>query len=188
MGPDGLFDEFTALYGRYQNQADAIAEMTAALKSGDKELAVRLAHTLKGVGGNIGATDLQGLASKLESAILDDADGHTIPLLAETGIELDRVIKLIGDIKVKKTSGGTEDSNKLPADLVSQLQDLMVKLEEYDSEAEDVLFDILDKVEGTPIHSKLKGIKKQISQYDLEGAAEELHPIIEQIVADTDRG
>jgi len=64
----------------------------------------------------------------------------------------------------------------------------MVKLEEYDSEAEDVLFDILDKVEGTPIHSKLKGIKKQISQYDLEGAAEELQPIIEQIKADTDRG
>ena len=176
------------LYKFAENQAGAIKEMTAALQSDDKELAVRLAHTLKGVGGNIGATDLQGLASKLESAILDDAVSHTSPLLAETGIELDRVIKLIGDIKAKETSGGTEGSNKLPADLVSQLQDLMVKLEEYDSEAEDVLFDILDKVEGTPIHSKLKGIKKQISQYDLEGAAEELQPIIEQIKADTDRG
>jgi polar amino acid transport system substrate-binding protein len=151
-----------------ENQADAIAEMTAALQSGDKDLAVRLAHTLKGVSGNIAATDLQGLASKLESAIIDDTDDQTITLLAETGTELDRVISLIDDMQATKT------------------QDLMVKLEEYDSAAEDILFDILDKVEGTPVHGQLKGIKKQISQYDLEGAAEELQPIIEQIQAEMD--
>ena len=48
------------------------------------------------------------------------------------------------------------------------------------------MFDILDKVEGTPVHGKLKGIKKLISQYDLESAAEELQPVIEQIQAEVD--
>jgi len=164
-----------------ENQADAISQMTGALQAADKDLAVRLAHTLKGVSGSIGATGLQELATSLETAIKDDADDQTNSLLADTGTELGRVIKLIEGIKAKKATLDTPDSKELPADLVPQLQDLLAKLEEYDSAAEDVLFEILDKVEGTPIYELLTGIKKQISQYDLEGAAEELQPIIEQI-------
>jgi HPt (histidine-containing phosphotransfer) domain-containing protein len=164
-----------------ENQADAISQMTGALQSGDKELAVRLAHTLKGVSGSIGAAGLQGLATKLESAIKDSADDQTNSLLADTGTELDRVIKLIDGIKAKKTSHGTTDSKVLPAELVPQLQDLLAKLEEYDSAAEDVLFEILDKVEGTPVYDMLTGIKKQVSQYDLEGAADELRPLISNV-------
>jgi HPt (histidine-containing phosphotransfer) domain-containing protein len=171
-----------------ENQADAISQMTGALQSGDKELAVRLAHTLKGVSGSIGAAGLQGLATKLESAIKDSADDQSNSLLADTGTELDRVIKLIDAIKAKKTSHGTTDSKVPPAELVPQLQDLLARLEEYDSAAEDVLFEILDKVEGTPVYDMLTGIQKQISQYDLEGAAEELQPIIEQIQAGNDHG
>jgi hypothetical protein len=44
-----------------------------------------------------------------------------------------------------------------------------------------VLFDILEKVEGTPVHDMLAGIKKKIAQYDLEGAAGELKPLIKKI-------
>ena len=142
---------------------------------------MRLAHTLKGVSGSIGAAGLQGLATKLESAIKDSADDQTNSLLADTGTELDRVIKLIDGIKAKKTSHGTTDSKVLPAELVPQLQDLLAKLEEYDSAAEDVLFEILDKVEGTPVYDMLTGIKKQVSQYDLEGAADELRPLISNV-------
>jgi polar amino acid transport system substrate-binding protein len=171
-----------------ENQADAITVMTGALQSGDKESAVRHAHTLKGVSGSIGATGLQGLATKLESAIKDSADEQTNSLLADTRTELGRVIKLIDGLTAKKTPEGTADSKELPADLVPQLQDLLTRLEEYDSAAEDVLFEILDKVEGTPVYDMLTGIKKQVSQYDLEGAAEELQPIIEQIQAGDKHG
>ena len=171
-----------------ENQADTISQMTRALQSGDKELTVRLAHTLKGVSGSIGATGLQGLASRLESAIKDSADGQTNSLLADTGTELDRVIKLIDGLKAKKASQGTPDSKELPAELVPQLQDLLAKLEEYDSAAEDMLFEILDKVEGTPVYDMLTGIMKQVGQYDLEGAAEKLQPIIEQIQSGNDHG
>jgi HPt (histidine-containing phosphotransfer) domain-containing protein len=48
--------------------------MRAALQQGDMELAQRLAHTLKGVAGTIGADKLAVLARQLESAIkLQDA-------------------------------------------------------------------------------------------------------------------
>jgi len=127
------------------------------------------------------ADAISQMTGALQAADKDDADDQTNSLLADTGTELGRVIKLIEGIKAKKATLDTPDSKELPADLVPQLQDLLAKLEEYDSAAEDVLFEILDKVEGTPIYELLTGIKKQISQYDLEGAAEELQPIIEQI-------
>src|SRR3990172_9375788 len=50
-------------------QKSATAEIAKALEGNDRGAAERLAHTLKGVSGNIGATGLQQLAEKLEAAI-----------------------------------------------------------------------------------------------------------------------
>jgi len=61
------------------------------------------------------------------------------------------------------------------------LQELLTMLEEYDSAAEDVLFGILENTEGTPMFERLQSIRKQISQYDLEGAALALKPFIEEM-------
>ena len=72
-------------------------------------------------------------------------------------------------------------SDKLPQDLLQQVHTLLEKLEDYDSEAENVLSEILNKVDGTPIYDLLLGVKKKIGQYDLEEAAEELKTLIEQI-------
>ena len=50
-------------------QKSATVEILKALEGDDWGVAERLAHTLKGVSGNIGATGLQSLAEKLEAAI-----------------------------------------------------------------------------------------------------------------------
>ena len=51
----------------------AVAQITAALAAGDMPLAERLAHTLKGVAGNIGAKPVQLAAGELEKLIRDRA-------------------------------------------------------------------------------------------------------------------
>jgi PAS domain S-box-containing protein len=158
------------------NQAGAIEEIELAVSNGDGELAVRLAHTLKGVSGTIGADALQALAAGMESALKEDAT--VMPdCLGETGAELGRILELIGSAgdseSVTRESGQT-----VPDGLLGRLDELMEKLEEYDSEAEDILFDILDDVQGTQIHAMLQGVKKQVEQYDMEAAAEELGPVI----------
>ena len=51
------------------SQQGAIALLRAALESGDMEAAERVAHTLKGVAGNIGATALQKAAEDIEGRI-----------------------------------------------------------------------------------------------------------------------
>jgi two-component system, sensor histidine kinase and response regulator len=50
-------------------QADAIGEIRAALAAKDAESAVRLAHTLKGVAGNLGARDVQDGAAAVETQL-----------------------------------------------------------------------------------------------------------------------
>jgi two-component system sensor histidine kinase/response regulator len=50
-------------------QANAIGEIRAALAANDAESAVRLAHTLKGVAGNLGARDVQDGAAAVETLL-----------------------------------------------------------------------------------------------------------------------
>jgi len=50
-------------------QKSAVAEILKTLATDDRDSAERLAHTLKGVSGNIGAGGLQSLAEMLETAI-----------------------------------------------------------------------------------------------------------------------
>jgi CheY-like chemotaxis protein len=52
-----------------EQQGPAVGEITAALAAGDVALAERLAHTLKGVAGNIGAKSVQSAAGALEKHI-----------------------------------------------------------------------------------------------------------------------
>ena len=164
-----------------ENQAGTISEMTQALKTSKRELAMRLAHTLKGVSGNIGATNLQGLAQDLETAVKSNSAENTGPLLSEAGEELARVIAMIEELGEDKPEQPVIQSDDVLADLLPQLQELLTKLEEYDSAAEDVLFGILENIEGTPLFDRLQSIRKQISQYDLEGAALALKPFIEEM-------
>ena len=56
-----------------EQQGPSVEQITAALAQGDTALAERLAHTLKGVAGNIGAKPVQAAAGALEKLIRDRA-------------------------------------------------------------------------------------------------------------------
>ncbi|MHC1768944.1 MAG: response regulator [Verrucomicrobiia bacterium] len=77
---DGLFRvaENRTLYLKLlrqfvEQQGPALDRISAALAGGDHGLAERLAHTLKGVAGNIGAKGVQAAAGPLEKLIRDKA-------------------------------------------------------------------------------------------------------------------
>ncbi len=50
-------------------QCDAGSQISAAIDGGHREQAERIAHTVKGVAGNIGVGDVFTAADKLEKAI-----------------------------------------------------------------------------------------------------------------------
>jgi polar amino acid transport system substrate-binding protein len=61
-----------------RDYADAREQLDAALAQEDRETAQRLAHTIKGVAGNIGARSTQQAAGALEAAIRD-GEADTLP-------------------------------------------------------------------------------------------------------------
>jgi len=168
------------------NQANVISEIEEALASGQHELAVRLAHTLKGVSGSVGAIELFNSAAKLETAIKEQADSGVEGLLAQNGAELRRVIELIESITTRGQSSPSTEDKSLPENLEQKLQLLLDQLEEYDSAAEDTFFDILETVDGHLVHEMLLAIKKHITKYDFETAASELQSLIEKVIAENE--
>jgi HPt (histidine-containing phosphotransfer) domain-containing protein len=134
---------------------------------------------VKGVAGAIGADDLQQAAAKLEASLKKEPGNIPKTLLTATGKELDRILGLLGELVI----GSSEDvssSAELPEDLAALLQSLLEKLEEYDSEAEELLEDIMSKVTGTVLHPTLQALKKRVGKYDFETAADELKTIIKE--------
>lgn len=70
----------------------AAEEILAALNENDMMLAERLAHTIKGISGNIGAVDLFNVSADLESAIRNNMPRHEIDVILSN---FDSTIKLI---------------------------------------------------------------------------------------------
>jgi CheY-like chemotaxis protein len=61
-----------------EQQGPAVAQISDALTKGDSALAERLAHTLKGVAGNIGAKPVQTAAGAMEKLIRNRAKGDEL--------------------------------------------------------------------------------------------------------------
>ena len=62
-------------------QAGAATQISAALDAGDRKLAERIAHTVKGVAGNLGISDVQSAAQNLEKGIREGHD--SVPMLLD---------------------------------------------------------------------------------------------------------
>ena len=72
-------------------------EIAQLLKSGETDEAQRLAHSIKGVAGNVGAGGLQEVAGALEAAIAQKRHGDDYPSLLESfGLSLQRVVEALG--------------------------------------------------------------------------------------------
>jgi HPt (histidine-containing phosphotransfer) domain-containing protein len=79
-----LLREFTS------QQADAVAQIRAALATNDTESATRVAHTLKGVAGGLGAGPVQTAAAAVEKLLRDRAAADaTNPALEQLAAVVD---------------------------------------------------------------------------------------------------
>jgi two-component system sensor histidine kinase/response regulator len=78
------------------SQQDFVVQLDAALDRGDRTTAIRLAHTLKGVSGQIGAETVRVLAQLLERAIQEVEPAPVFTALkGQIGEALDRLLAAI---------------------------------------------------------------------------------------------
>ena len=157
------------------SQADVADAVQAALEQGDQKTAQRLAHTLKGVAGSIGADELQETARLLDEAIKTDpanAGALLDPLRRALAPVMDALDTLHSSTQKSVASASDEpfDADALQQRLI-RLRSLLA---DDDADATSVLDELREQMPGAYRAYALEQLEKPVSQYDFEAALEVL--------------
>jgi HPt (histidine-containing phosphotransfer) domain-containing protein len=169
---------YTRMLIKFRDSQGQFAELFAAAKTDPDPVApTRCAHTLKGTAGNIGARDLQAAAAELEHACLEGKTAEEIEVLFQKALaELAAIMPGLEKVGAGGTAvAATPVAPEIPeAELKAKLDKLKHLLEESDSEAGDLLSDLLDKLGNTPLAKQLKPVATAIEGFDFDAALEKL--------------
>ena len=172
-GKIALYETIVRKY--ISSQATVIDELRSAVSQQDFELAKRLAHTTKGVSGNIGATLVQGIAAELEAALGERVDADAI--LDKVTVLQSTLAPLLQSLagclpQEAKAMAVAIDADKL-AELRAQLIDF---LKADDSQAAD-LFEEHASVFQSAWPEQFKSLETDLKNFDFDQALQTLQAI-----------
>ena len=172
-------DLLTQFPARHESTGNRIKE---ALESGDQEQAERLAHSLKGVAGNLGMNQIFVLAGTLESAIRKSQAG-TKGLIGELTSALDRQIRIIRAALLATTVDETTRFGARPADreqVLTAIARLRERLEASAADAPRVFAEVAEILRGTVAAWRLDALGASVKAFDFDAAISKLEEIFEQ--------
>jgi len=169
---DDLLGKFAA------QQGGAATQVSAALESGERKVAERVAHTVKGVAANLGMTALASDAEKLERAI---REGTTLAGLVEAfGSRLGQQVAVIrtafgasGDVAAGAEAKGAFNAEAARA-AASRLRRA---LKASDAEAADAVAELATSLGNGRKSVKLDALRASVSDFEFEKALLELDEI-----------
>jgi len=165
-----LLEQFAA------KQKDAAAQISAALQGGDQALAGRIAHTVKGVAGNLGIGDVQSAAEKVERAIREGASSAQ-QLAGEFGSVLGRMVARIEDA-LPGAPPQTAKSAADPAAVAAALAKLKALVEANDGEAANEFAAAESTLAGAVEAPQFAALRDAINDFDFDKAAAQLDAIL----------
>jgi HPt (histidine-containing phosphotransfer) domain-containing protein len=163
-------------------QADAPAQISSAIECGDKKLAERIAHTVKGVAGNIGLGQVFAAAEKLEKAIRhgDEVEPAQVEEFAQA---LSRQVlsirhamqEFLPDQEPIEESHTDFDAEAASAS-IARLRALLVSC---DGDAAEAFLAVERILASTVAKSQLDALSRAVSDFDFEAALAKLDEIAE---------
>ncbi len=159
-------------------QAAAATEVAAALDDKDRQTAERIAHTVKGVAGNLGITDVHTAAQKLEKAIRENQNSVTA-LLDQFAITLRVHVAAISEV-LSVTASQSPDGPTEPFDperASRAVQHLRTLLEASDADASEAFRDLQVAVAAVVEKSSLDALNDTINNFEFEQALAKLDEI-----------
>ncbi|WP_371188114.1 response regulator [Thalassotalea maritima] len=165
----------------HDSHLNAANDITQALANNDYALANRLAHTLKGLAGNIAAKSLQNAAADIEKQSSDnnvshDSVVHLQHCLSAVITEISPIVKQT--IAPTATEQTTEKNQAEVQDKHSVIQHLYSMLADYDSAAADYLLQHEITLQHLADSNWFKSLNKAIDSYDFEQALALLQPYL----------
>jgi PAS domain S-box-containing protein len=160
-------------------QAGAATQIAEALQNGEREKAERIAHTVKGVAGNIGVNRVQSAAAEVERGIRtqDPSVGALLESLQSVlSREVDSIRRAINPSapelseRSRQTEAGDFDPEKA-AVAVARLRSLIA---DNDAGAGDAFEEVERLLAGTANTHRLQALQSAIADFDFENAAGKL--------------
>jgi two-component system, sensor histidine kinase and response regulator len=162
-------------------QEKAVEQIKAALQSGDVDTATRLAHTVKGVSGNLGGESLYRAAAELEKAIKEGRESLDHPMT-----EFDSQLKLVMDgIEAFEANLAAQQGPDKPTmevrvdkEAVKPLLQEMTQLLESDlTEAMNRLEALKQHLANSSLYEEFKRLEKQVEGFDTDSALKSVKTI-----------
>jgi CheY-like chemotaxis protein len=169
----------------HREDARAISE---ALDSSDEKTAQRLAHTIKGVSGSIGAGDLFSAAEKLDAALKKKQRDTYDNLLSDLQDTLTPVMQGLEVLAALAETQETAPPDTEPVDpevLTSLLDELQTLLEEMDPEAEEKVATLKTKFVTEGAQKLVKKLSRQVGEFEFEDAQKTLASLREKLEKDS---
>jgi two-component system, sensor histidine kinase and response regulator len=166
-----LLEQFAA------KQGDVAAQIEAALQGSDRPLAERLAHTLKGVAGNIGIGTIQEVGGRIEKAIRE-SDASVPNLLAKLtqalSPQIEAIRSALGAGEAPPTAAAAPfDAEKATA-AAARLKAL---IEANDGDAADAIQPVADALASSVGAQRLGDLRTAIDEFDFDRALSILNEI-----------
>jgi PAS domain S-box-containing protein len=162
-------------------QADAAGQISSALERDDSKLAERIAHTVKGVAGNLGITEVQSGAQKLEEA-LRGGEEKVPALLVEFAALMSVQVEAIESALCDSATAGLEGAQNSPfnADAAAgAIGQLRMLLQASDGDAEESFRSMRDTVASIVEEPCLNSLSAAIDDFDFDVALVKLDEIAE---------
>jgi len=164
-----------------ETQSDVIVRIHRAIEGDDMQTAIREAHTIKGLAGNIGADLLYKHAQELERVLKDGESDNFNTSLELTNIELSNIMQRIS-VAIQEPMQIITSPTEIDMEaLVNALKRLDKLLEELDAEAATAEEELFDSLIALGYGVAIKKIKKAIDKFEFEDARVLLAPILAKL-------
>jgi HPt (histidine-containing phosphotransfer) domain-containing protein len=173
MNKEALYTKMIKKY--LVDQPKTIAELRQAIASNDLASAERLAHTSKGVNGNIGAKKLQSLSAEIEKSIHQKANSEKI--LSELDLLEKAQSKMIADLSkfypLEGSDQGSTNTEKPRAKLDEGIiSELVALINDSDTQATLLIEKHMDALQSHFGNQKFQEINNALLGFDFEKAAQ----------------
>ena len=146
-------------------------DLNEAIANGNSECYLKMIHTLKGIAGNIGATDLFVGMQELETELKNEISASKLNDIIKEKLSLLKVV-----LNSISKNGLAKQLTK--EDIMTKLYELQNMLASYDYEATDKLKEI-GTIEG--FETQFEELDKKINDSSFEKASEMLQEILLQM-------
>jgi two-component system, sensor histidine kinase and response regulator len=173
---------YIKLLSKFKNAQEHVAlEIGEAFQSGDFETAGRLAHTAKGVSGNLGAEGIYRVSAELEKAIKEGRENIDSPLAefsAQMKLVMEGIKVLAEDLAAAQREEKTGTQIEVDREAVKLLLQEMARLLESDlTEAMNRLESLRTHLAQSSAHEEFRRLEKHVEDFDTDGALEGVEAI-----------